>query len=217
MASATSATTSVRDAECLAALPPRSRPPSFNVWETPARLARSAGNAPKRTAVRRVTPNREEHRAVVERYRTRSQQRGPGGRREQTEHPGSEQDAQCASDEREEGAFAERSAEEPASRGAERGADRDVALAAVCAREEKVRHVRAGDEEQERDGSHEQQDLSAGAAGDSLRDFDQQDSVVRTALVAEAGRRALDFGFGAREGHSGSEARNDGQVVLSPR
>ena len=52
------------------------------------------------------------------------------------------------------------------SAGAERRTDRDLALPAFGAREQQVRHVRAGDEQQKRDRAEQQPDGAADGADD---------------------------------------------------
>ena len=168
---------------------------------------------PKTSAVTIATSPREDEDAQVERERRRPH----AARRERGERPHAPEraeEAEPAAGDGEKQALGEEQAHEARAGGAERDADRDLVPPRQRPREEKVRDVGAGDEEDEPDGGEEDEDLRARASDEVLAQRDEaRAGLVGVAVLAEAAGERAELRLRLRGGDAGGEPRDDVEVV----
>ena len=132
-------------------------------------------------------------------------------REERVEPPRGEGDAQRGPQGGEQRALGEQLADDAPATGAHRRADRELALARCRAREQEVRHVAAGDEQDQQDRPEQQHDgLPAGADESLAQRLETEapallDAVLVGVCGSDARAQVVDLLAGGREVDAGAE------------
>ena len=182
--SATSATTSPLRRIAWLEPPARPRPASRIDWATSRPELCSAGANPHRTLVTIERPSvKIKHRRVQRDLglvgnRPRWHQREDGG-----QPAVGEEHADRAGYEREDQALRQELPHESSAAGAERGPNRHLALTRRRLREQEIRDVRAGDHEEQRDGTKQHPDVAGDAARERLLERQQPDPPLVRKLI----------------------------------
>ena len=120
-----------------------------------------------------------------------------------------------SAEEREQNALGEKLANEAALCSTQRSAEREFPATAERAREEKIGHVRAGDEKDHADGTEEKQKRAARVTGNlrsERRDFGTEPASAVRNLFPFLGKY-IHFRLGLADGDAGLQARDDGEFV----
>jgi hypothetical protein len=108
--------------------------------------------------------------------------------------------------------------DEPAAARAERGPDRAFPAARGRARQEQVRDVDAGDQEDGRDRGQQREERGPGVAHDRVAEGHEDEAEVRVRLgipLGQAGREGAHLGLGLGHGYAGAEAPDEVKLVES--